>query len=344
MFKSFSIHASVKKLRKKIALLNKVICKMLEWSVSNAVNQIIGNEDEKRIMTDLIPRADWLGWLVVVRFPPTKVICWYIILKPSFKIYSASFKISLPPKQLLCCDKDVPINVLVLIEGDCLWRFLFFVDLMILKRWRAPTVFLLGIFEWLITLLTLSNLYFLLCSTTKNKNLIETGERYSETHAAKPHLLHPKIHRDILLMWPQTQSITQYSQHHEDVTGVTESSCPGPNFMKIRECHRITQTGRDPQGSPSPVAALQLHLQIEKLWSFQQSPPLSILFQRLPLSSCLPLQLLLAWIWQGFGPGNTNTHTAATARPSFRSYFRVWAQPLALFSVTIRTVNLNHVC
>lgn len=58
MFKSFSIHASVKKLRKKVALLNKVICKMLEWSVSNAVNQIIGNKDEKRIMTDLIPRAD----------------------------------------------------------------------------------------------------------------------------------------------------------------------------------------------------------------------------------------------------------------------------------------------
>lgn len=225
-----------------------------------------------------------------------------------------------------------------------MWRFLFSVDLMILKSWRAPTVFLLGIFEWLITLLPLSNLYFLLYSTTKNKNLIETGERYSQTHAAKPHLLHPKIHRDMLLMWPQTQSITQYSQHHEDVTGVTESSCPGPNFMKIKECHRITQTGRDPQGSLSPVAALQLHLQIEKLWSFQQNPPLSILFQRLPLSSCLPLQLLLAWIWQGFGPGNTNTYTAATARPSFRSYFRVRAQPLALFSLTIRTVNLNHVC
>lgn len=53
MLKSFSIHTSVKKLRKKVALLNKVTCKMLEWSVSNAVGKIIiGNEDEKGIMTD----------------------------------------------------------------------------------------------------------------------------------------------------------------------------------------------------------------------------------------------------------------------------------------------------
>lgn len=70
----------------------------------------------------------------------------------------------------------------------------------------------------------------------KKTTIIETGARYPQTYTAKLDRPPPKIHRDVLLMWPQTQPHS-IAKHCKYATGPIESSCLSPNSIASFQMH-----------------------------------------------------------------------------------------------------------
>lgn len=70
----------------------------------------------------------------------------------------------------------------------------------------------------------------------KKNPVNETRGRHPQTHTAKLHRPNPKIHRHVLLMWPQTQ-LHSIVKHRKYATGAIESSCPSPNSIASFQMH-----------------------------------------------------------------------------------------------------------
>lgn len=78
-------------------------------------------------------------------------------------------------------------------------------------------------------------------------------------YAAKLHRPNPKTHRDVLLMWPQTQ-LRSVAKHRQSASGAIDSSCLSPDSIASFQRHNKTSEslkylGRGLQGTLKGVGA-----------------------------------------------------------------------------------------